>query len=94
MDVPMPFELKSACCCWWELLPMFDFRVLDVDMLCGVSVRCYSIEKYIRGIRAPLRSLSEAPNIRDIPLPCMRILCGTLLMHEQLLSTTVQRPLD
>jgi hypothetical protein len=73
---------------------MFDFRVLDVDMLCGVSVRCYSIEKYIRGIRAPLRSLSEAPNIRDIPLPCMRILCGTLLMHEQLLSTTVQRPLD
>ena len=93
----MPFELKSACSCWWEFLPVFDFRVLDVDMLRGVSVKCYSnttLEKYIRGIRAALRSLSKAPNIRGIPLPCMRILCGTLLMHEQLLSTTVQRPLD
>ena len=49
--------------------------------------------KYIRGIRAPLRSLSKAPNIRDIQIPCMRILCGMLLMQEELLSTTVQRPL-
>lgn len=82
------------------------------------------IEKYIRGIRAPLRSLSlfvcfwrcftkskvkptdalrhaspwvilKSPLLaRTLPLPRMRVLCGTLLMHGQLLSTTVQRPLD
>ena len=73
---------------------MFDFGVLDVDMFSGVSVRSFlsmRIEKYIRGIRAPLRSLNITHNIRDIPIPRMRIFCGTLLMHEQLLSTTVQR---